>query len=137
MRKYILMAGLLFVAVVGWRLAERLSADALGMALGVLFGILAGIPTALLVLVSARRRDSYAEDPRGAMRGRQLGYGPDYPALPQQAPVIILTGNGTPAQMGAQPMHGYQAQYALPAPAEFAPQRQFRLVGEKEEIIND
>ncbi|MCB0079599.1 MAG: hypothetical protein KDE47_01645, partial [Caldilineaceae bacterium] len=48
-----------FVSYMGFRIGGELSSDAFGMAIGMLFGIMAGIPTALLVLASARRRDSY------------------------------------------------------------------------------
>lgn len=39
-----------------WKLADRLSPDAIGMSLGVLFGILAGVPVALLVVAANRRQ---------------------------------------------------------------------------------
>ena len=68
MKKLLILTCLLFVAIVAWRISERLSADAIGMALGVMFGVLAGIPTALLVLASARRREQDA----AALIGRQL-----------------------------------------------------------------
>ena len=48
-----------FVGYMGLRIGGELSSDAFGMAIGMLFGIMAGIPTALLVLASARRRDDY------------------------------------------------------------------------------
>jgi len=136
MRKLLILATLLFVAIAAWRIAERLSADALGMALGVLFGILAGIPAAVLVLASARRREAYADEQRQMTRGR--GYGGEYPAMPQQSPVIILTGNGTPAQMANQQSYGYdtQARFALPM-AEQPPQRHYRLIGEKDETLEE
>lgn len=81
--RYIAGASLLFAGMMVWRISERLSMDAIGMALGVLFGVLAGIPVALLV-VAAQRRPTYEERP---------------PATPQRnnhrlsaPPIIVLTG---------------------------------------------
>ena len=56
MGRLIGFAAVLFVGVVGWRLGDGLSADALGMAVGVLLGVLAMIPIALLAL--SGRRDN-------------------------------------------------------------------------------
>jgi ABC-type transport system involved in cytochrome bd biosynthesis fused ATPase/permease subunit len=55
MGKLIVFAAVLFVGVVGWRISDGLSADALGMAVGVLFGVTAGIPVALLIVAASRR----------------------------------------------------------------------------------
>ena len=44
MKQFMALIVLIFVGVVGWRIGERLSSDALGIALGVLFGVMAGIP---------------------------------------------------------------------------------------------
>ena len=43
-----------------WKIAEHLSADAIGMAVGMVFGVVFGIPVALLVLAGARRTDQEA-----------------------------------------------------------------------------
>lgn len=56
--RYIFGACLLtLVGVVGWRIGQELSPDAIGMAIGLLFGIMAGTPAALMVLASRRRED--------------------------------------------------------------------------------
>jgi len=55
MKRLIVFAAALFVCVVGWRLGDGLSADALGMAVGVLFGVTAGLPVALLIVAAGRR----------------------------------------------------------------------------------
>ena len=52
MKRLIILMALVFMAVAGWRIGDRLSSDALGMAIGVLFGIVAGIPAALLLLTT-------------------------------------------------------------------------------------
>jgi len=139
MQRLVLILGLVFVAVVGWRIADRLSADALGMAVGVLFGILAGIPTALMMLAHSRRRNEYDDErhpPSHARLAQQnYGYG-----MPNQPPVIILTAQpqpGQPLMQQGYPGYGPAPRPALPAPSEHATERQFRVVGEREESIDE
>lgn len=138
-KRLIVLCVVLFVAVMAFRLAERLSPDALGMGLGVLFGVLAGIPTAILVLASARRREDGME--HGRANGREPHYlgGHPYGALPQQPPVIILAGNGLPVQQSSQQHYnGYEMNGYPSWPAQHpSGQRQFRLVGETEGVIED
>lgn len=138
MRSILVIGSILFVAVMAWQLGNRLSPDALGMALGVLFGILAGIPMALMVLASARRRSrDEEEEPQGYGRGGQYRNAP-------QAPVIILTG--APAQYAGQ--HNYAAtnphatldgqfRPMLTGPTEMPAQRRYKVVGEKEEWLDE
>lgn len=89
--------GVLF-AVGAHYLAERPSADAIGMALGLGFGVLAGIPAALLVFVASRRRppyDSYDCDGDDPSRFSTLPLAPPstgnsfqmIEAAPRQAPL--------------------------------------------------
>ncbi len=118
MKRLVLILGLVLVAVVGWRIADRLSADALGMAVGVMFGVLAGIPTALILLANSRRRNEYEDGGRSAPSTRlaqqNYGYG-----TPNQPPVIILTAHPQPGQPTMhQSYPGYEAapRPALPAP---------------------
>ncbi|MCB0045941.1 MAG: hypothetical protein H6642_18230 [Caldilineaceae bacterium] len=130
---FILAVGLLAFV---WQIVNRLSADAIGMAMGVLFGVMAGVPAALLVMASGRRREERAE---------QQARPPSPYALPahSQAPVIVLAGNGYPMQQPPQP-GGYAPDYppaygrqpALPGPAQ-AHGRQFKVVGEKEEWVDE
>jgi len=139
MKRFIFIVCLVFVAVAGWRIADRLSSDAIGMAVGVLFGIMAGIPAALMLLAANRRRSESEEPVRAQGQNRFLpnGYGA-YP--PQQPPVIVLAGHAAPHPLSAQ--HGYPgyeqpARYALPAPHPQAEERKFKVVGEKEEWIEE
>jgi hypothetical protein len=127
MKSIVLIVLIAVVAMVGWRIGNQISSDAVSMAVGVLFGVLAGVPTALMVLASSRRRsdeegDVYGRNGRGA-------YGGYFP----QPPVIVVTG----APQGQQT----QDQRALPPPNAFPGQtidaRQFRVVGEKEEWIDE
>jgi hypothetical protein len=140
MKRVALMAGLLFVSIVAFRITERLSTDAIGMGLGLLFGLVAGIPTALLVLAAVRRREDPVDGVRGSARQQQFGYGGPYPGLPQQPPVIILTGNGLPMQAHGAPGYG-QAQGGgyplLPGPTVQPQARNFRVFGGDDDTADD
>lgn len=151
MRQIFGLAALVFVGVAAWRIGGQLSSDAIGMAVGVLFGIMAGVPTALLVMASSRRREPEPEnDERMARRKQQAqmhpayqgGYG-HYP----QPPVIVLAAPGGQAPQGyGQPYgqgygQGYGNLYQQPLRALNAPDtvdvRQFKVVGEKEEWVDE
>jgi hypothetical protein len=151
MRQYVGLAALIFVGIAAWRIAGQLSADAIGMAVGVLFGVMAGVPMALMVMASGRRRA--AEEEESTSRRRQQpqhtaqhppyyngGYGPGYAPQP---PVIVLAGPGMgqPGYPQGYPQgygdpYGQQRMRALPAP-EAVDVRQFKVVGEKEEWIDE
>ena len=154
MKRIIVLGGLIFISVAAWRIGNRLSADAIGMALGVLFGVLAGLPVALLVLASNRRRDrreeedpyAYPHGAQGRQRGLPPGYG--YPMPVQQPPVIVLAGHPGMMAQGNQNgyNHGYdqpypQQQRMLPGPQgmgqEMPQERRFKVVGETEEWIEE
>jgi hypothetical protein len=124
------------IGVVGWRVASRLSPDAMGLATGVVFGVLAGLPTAVLVLASNRGRGQSDDGPRG--QRRQDGAYP-YGGYPQQPPVIVLAGGAgapPPAQQAYQgPPEVQSAARALPAPPK--EERRFRVFGDVEDIIED
>lgn len=140
MKFFMALCALIFVGVAGWQMGGRLSSDAIGMALGVLFGVMAGIPAALMVLAAQRSSDS-TDNRRDRSGQRQSMSG--YPQLPQQPPVIVVTGNGAPMMNGG----GYEpsrmqtspvppAQPQLPGPVDNVPQRQFRVIGDSEETID-
>lgn len=160
MRQYVGLAALVFVGIAAWRIAGQLSADALGMAVGVLFGVMAGVPTALMVMASGRRRAAEEEEttsrrrqqqPHGMPNGMQPGM-PQHPAYyqgygpggyPPQPPVIVLAGPGMGQQgypqgypQGYGDPYGQQRMRALPAP-EAVDVRQFKVVGEKEEWVDE
>ena len=135
-KRILLAAFVVFVAVAAWRIGSRLSADAVGMAVGVLFGVIAGVPASLLVLASSRRRDEgrgrYQEENRRLARYQGAPYGGGYYPQP---PVIVVTGN-QPMQAAAQGPRG--TQYALPAPYEATiDAREFKVVGEREGWIDE
>lgn len=164
MRQYVGLAALVFVGIAAWRIAGQLSADALGMAVGVLFGVMAGVPTALMVMASGRRRAAEEEEttsrrrqpqPHNMQNGMQHGMPqgmPQHPAYyqgygpggyPPQPPVIVLAapGMGQPGYPQGYPQgygdpYGQQRMRALPAP-EAVDVRQFKVVGEKEEWVDE
>ncbi|MCS6826957.1 MAG: hypothetical protein NZ553_10115 [Caldilinea sp.] len=122
MRRIVLLLLLLVAGVAVWRLGERLSADALGMAIGIVLGVLAGIPASLLIVASGRRREN--DDERSA-RARVEPVQPVY-----QPPVIVLTGHAAAPGGGASlDSRGY----AVPPWSQT--QRRFKLVGEEERWI--
>ncbi len=145
MKKVIVLTALIFIGVAGWRIGNRLSPDALGMAIGVLFGVLAGVPMALLAMAAGRRRNDEAELGRAAPRG---GLPAPYGGYPSQAPIIVLAG-GQPMQPGYGQPGAYPGAYGAPAgypphtgyAALPGPQtiegRQFKVVGEKEEWVDE
>jgi hypothetical protein len=142
MRQWIGLAALVFVGIAGWRIAGQLSADALGMAVGVLFGVMAGVPAALLVMAAGRRRAQAEEEeadapPRRRQPHGHPGYNPGY----AQPPVIVLTAPGMPQQggypgYGQDPYGAPQRMRALPPP-ETVDVRQFKVIGEKEEWVDE
>lgn len=153
MKRLLILSALIFVGALGWRVGSSLSADAIGIAVGVVFGVLASIPAALLILVAGRRserRQEWEEESRrghGAgqpQRGQQNPYG-NFP------PVVIMAPQAAPMPQGqANPYAGYyggQANGFLPPPNQMAlpgpggghapNQRQFRVVGEEEEWVEE
>lgn len=134
MRSLILLVGLVVIGVIGWRVGSRLSPDAMGLAIGIVFGVLAGLPTALLVLASNRRRGD--GDEAGNHRQRQGNAGAyPYGGYPQP-PVIVLAGPGAAPTAPPPPAapDRYERLPALPAPRE---ERQFRVYGDAEDIVDD
>lgn len=137
MKKLVVLSGLLLIGVIGWRIGENLSSDAVSMAVGIFFGILAGIPTALLVLASDRRRAEQTNVSRRAPHHPTA-----YPYPQQQPPVIVLNGSG----QALPPQHGHYQGYVPPNgygmevpswPQGQKPPRQFRVVGEQETWLEE
>ena len=93
MKRFLLLILLTFIAVIAWRIGERMSSDAISMGLGVLLGVLAGVPTALLLLVSTRGRRG--DEEMGARGQGQYGH---YPQMAAQPPVIVITGPASAPQ---------------------------------------
>ncbi len=139
MKKVAVITLIVVAGVFVWSIANRLSADAIGLALGILLGVMAGIPTALLVLAAGRRRTPDAEDEDLGERHAQGRNGYPYPMFPQQPPVIVLTGPAPQQPQGSSMVdsYAYPARGALPGPAGLAGERAFKVVGEQEEWLDD
>jgi hypothetical protein len=124
MKRIIVLMALLFFGIVGWRIVDGLSSDAIGMGIGVIFGILAGVPMALLVLAASRREE------RRQARPAEFGMG--YPPYPQQPPVIVVTGGGAMGQGQGwgqhQPMFQPTSMWETPRA-----ERRYRIIGGQEE----
>lgn len=132
MKRFIGLLLMIFVGMAGWRIGDGLSSDALSMAVGVLFGVLAGIPTALLVLSSSTRK---ANDREPSEQNR--GYlGASYPSYTPQPPVIVLTG-AAPHGYGPPAPSDLRTHPAAPAWPEPRSKRRFRVVGEKDEWVDE
>lgn len=143
MKAAVVVTVVLVIGVFAWSIANRLSADAIGMALGLGFGVLAGIPAALLVFVASRRRAPWEDEDDDELMGPQrMGYLP----YGGQAPVVIVTPGG--AQQPANGSYaGQENQFeqammaprpALPGPSHHVGQpRVFRMIGEADEYIDN
>jgi hypothetical protein len=137
MRKFVMLALLVIVGVMTWRLGSSLSSDALGMAVGVLFGVMAGIPAALLVLATSSRRRGQEEEERHERYDRyQQRQDRQLPAYPYQPPVIVVAGAQAP--QAAPPLPGHGPYFVPNQNNSWEPprsERRFKVVGEREEWI--
>lgn len=137
MKTFLGLALLVFVIVAGWRIGSTLNSDALGMAVGMFFGMLAGIPTALLLLLSGRRREKQHNNSQATQHGQPL----EHSQMPYPQPPVIIVAGGQPTT--AQPTMGAQQPFtANHLPPEQPPphsdqQRKFRVVGESEEWLDE
>ncbi len=136
MRRFIMLALLVIVGVMAWRLGSALSSDALGMAVGVVFGVLAGIPAALLVLATNSRRREQEEERYERYQQRQDRQLPTYPYQP---PVIVVAGAQSPQQAAPPPGAGGAPYFVPSQPNHWGEpgrsQRSFKVVGEREEWL--
>lgn len=124
-----------FLVVSGWALwwlASRLSSDAVGMLLGVFFGMLAGVPAALLVMAASRAQTPERSPRRSDDSSPYAAYG----QMPQM-PIIVVSGQG--GAHSATPLLPGPASTELQAYPALQPSglRQFRVVGEKEEFVDE
>ncbi len=138
MRRFVMLALLVILGVMTWRLGSSLSSDALGMAVGVVFGVLAGVPAALLVLATNSRRREQEDDERYERHDRYQQRGDrQLPAYPYQPPVIVVAGAQSP-QAAPPPPLGQGPYYVPNQTNSWEPQRserRFKVVGEREEWI--
>lgn len=141
MKQLLVLLLLIIVALFAWGLASNLSSDALGMAVGMIFGILSGIPAALLVLAASRRRPAGSDGDDDGDDWQRPQPGQPYGQNCFAPPVIVVTGSqGAQAQQYpgqyAQPQLPGQARQ-LPGPPAQHSERVFKVVGEKEEWLDE
>jgi hypothetical protein len=132
MRQFVVICLLIVGGVLAWRLGEALSSDAISMGLGIFFGMIAGLPAALVVLAASRRRDSYDDDRGSGRRSADSPYG-NYGGQP---PVIVVTAPGMLPQGTGDPRLA-QPPMELPLWTSARPARQFKVVGEREELVDE
>ena len=121
MKKYLILAGTLFIVSLAIVMGVRMSADAMAVVIGIIFGLLASIPTSLMLVWSLRQRDRQLEAQFG--QGRSLAS--------QYPPVVVVNGHGT---------NGYGTSNAPPMPigANGSNPRSFKVIGqENTETIGD
>ena len=142
MKRFLLLAALVFVGVIAWRVGGRMTPDAVGVAVGVVFGVLASVLAALLVLAAVRRdeqREHREENGRGARgAGRLRAATGNYP------PVVVVAPAGYPAPAAhvGQGAPGWQpsGHMALPPdgyPVPEPPRRRYHIIGEDDEWGED
>jgi hypothetical protein len=128
MRRFLGFALLAGVGAAAWQIGGTLSSDALSMAMGIFFGVVAGIPTALLLMGSGRRRnESSSRMAQGASGRNRMPVMPPMMAHPQP-PVIVITGNAQPPPPPS---------YVAPSDQQPRRDRRFKVVGEKEEWLEE
>lgn len=113
-RRTLALALIAFTVSVGIVVGNRLSAEAMAVIVGVVCGVFAGVPTALLLLIVARRMN----DQR---RERSVRPQTNYP------PVIVISPNSGQRQ-APDPWYGPPG---APPAGYFPPE--FRIVGEDDE----
>jgi hypothetical protein len=123
MRKWTVVALLLFAVTLAAVIGTRMSTEAMSVAIGVVFGVGAGIPTSLLIASSGQRRSTPVET--------RVQAEPAWERRRELPPVIVVNPGGQ--QPGSTNLNngfnGYQVPWPL-APAFAAPApRQVHFVG--------
>jgi hypothetical protein len=114
MKKLIALILIAFAATLAVIVGRRMSTDAMAVVIGIVCGVGASIPTSLLIMAMASRRETREE------RGQ-----PSFPPV-----VIVNPGN----QGGQVPSH-YQPPALPPALSQGVP-RQFRVIGQEDAVID-
>ncbi|HXV43292.1 MAG TPA: hypothetical protein VEC96_09530 [Anaerolineae bacterium] len=120
MRRFLFIAGIVFVITLAVVMGTRMSPDALAVVIGIICGVLASIPTSAMLVWVMRQRDKQVE-----MQLGQRPFGGQYP------PVVVVNGQGT---------NGYGTSYptALPVGSPPLGPRNFKVIGqENTEAVGD
>lgn len=128
MKQVLVFALLVIGGVFAWQIGESLSSDAISMGLGIFFGMLAGLPAALLVLAASRRSENSDRERVSASRESA------YPSYAHQPPIIVVTAPQGGGQLTTNPN---QPMMELPMWGNAHGERQFKVVGEREEIVDE
>jgi hypothetical protein len=111
MRRIVGLAFIAFTVSVGVVVGNRLSYEAMAVIVGVVCGVFAGVPTAILLLIVARRMSPQRQEHSSRPQG-------NYP------PVIVISPNSGQPNYTRDPWYGPPAGYLPP---------DFRIVGEDDE----
>lgn len=121
MKRFLFVAGIVFVVTLAVVMGTRMSPDALAVVIGIICGVLASIPTSAMLVWVMRQRDKQVE-----MQLGQRPFGGQYP------PVVVVNGQGT---------NGYGSTFptsALPASSAPLGGRNFKVIGqENTETVGD
>lgn len=125
-RKWFGVGGILFLITLAVVIGLRMSSEAMAVVIGVIFGVAASIPTSLLIMAVTWRREQKALGNTNSAARRLARE-----ALPPSV-VIVNPGGVTSGNPYRQPAY-------LPQPdVQWGqPQRQFRVVGEPDEVSLD
>lgn len=122
MKRFMFLAGLVFVVTLAVVMGTRMSPDALAVVIGIICGVLASIPTSAMLVWVMRQRDKQVEMQMGQMRP----FGGQYP------PVVVVNGQGTNGYGNAYPTSALTAGLPPMGP------RSFKVIGqENTETVGD
>jgi hypothetical protein len=116
MKRVAAVALIAFVVALAVVIGQRMSADAMAVVVGIVCGVAASVPTSLLIVFVTGRR--WRE-----VRGEESGQRSPYPPV-----IVVNPGQG----VGGASQH--PGAY-LPPPAPPSTPRQFRVVGEDENLF--
>ncbi len=121
MKRFLFIAGIVFVITLAVIMGTRISPDALAVIIGIICGVIASIPTSAMLVWVMRQRDK-----QEAQLGQLRPYGGQYP------PVVVVNGQGP---------NGYTTPYAANALTAGPPPvsgRSFKVIGqENTETVGD
>ena len=111
MKKAAIVALLAFAVTLAVIIGQRMSTDAMAVVVGVACGVVASIPTSLLILAVSNRRGE-----------REVRQRRDYPPV-----VIVNPGTNQPRYL----------QPPFPTPPMQAQERQFRVIGDEDVVLDE
>ena len=121
----LIFTGILVSGVIVWRVSERLSSDAVGLAVGVFLGVLAAVPICFVLMSNSRRREAeYQASVYRQMNDQKERISP--PAVPQIVIIsqtvdkqIMVTGDSTKWEAWRSPQAVGQIEEDTAYPIEY------------------